>query len=44
MENNRLKKINNENIENNENTQKKKDYTRTHRERKKEKIKRANSK
>ena len=44
MENNRLKKINNENIENNENTQKKKEYTRTHRERKKEKIKRANSK
>ena len=39
--NNRLKKLNDENIENNDN---KKKYIRTHRERKKEKIKRANSK
>ena len=38
-----IKKINNENIEKNDN-KKKYDYTRTHRERKKEKIKRANSK
>ena len=38
-----IKKINNENIEKTDN-KKKYDYTRTHRERKKEKIKRANSK
>ena len=46
MQNNRLKKIN-DNMENNENTEnnkKKYDYIRTHREHKKEKIKRANSK
>ena len=42
--NNRIKKIQNDNIDNNENTKKKYEYTRTHRERKKEKIKRANSK
>ena len=39
-----IKKINNDNIEKNEHDKKKYDYTRTHRERKKEKIKRANSK
>ncbi len=45
MNNNRLKIIKTENIENVENNEKKKyDYTRTHRDRKKEKIKRANSK
>jgi len=46
MQNNRLKKINDnmENNENNENNKKKYDYIRTHREHKKEKIKRANSK
>ena len=44
MNDNRLKIIQNENIENNENEKKKYDYTRTHRDRKKEKIKRANSK
>ena len=44
MNDNRLKIIQNENIENNENDKKKYDYTRTHRDRKKEKIKRANSK
>ena len=46
IENNRLKKIKNDNIDNNENINNKKkyEYTRTHRERKKEKIKRANSK
>ena len=44
MNNNRLKIIKTENIENNENDKKKYDYTRTHRDRKKEKIKRANSK
>ena len=44
MENNRLKIINKEHLENNDDTKKKNEYTRTHRERKKEKIKRANSK
>ena len=44
MGNNALKLIKTENIENNDNTRKKYDYTRTHRESKKEKIKRANSK
>ena len=44
LDDNRLKKINNDNMENNENGKKKYEYTRTHRERKKEKIKRANSK
>lgn len=44
MENNRIKKISKDNINNDENDKKKYDYTRTHRERKKEKIKRANSK
>ena len=44
INNNRLKKIQDENIENNENNKKIYEYTRTHRERKKEKIKRANSK
>ena len=39
-----IKKINNDNIEKNEHDNIKYDYTRTHRERKKEKIKRANSK
>ena len=39
-----IKQINNDKIENTENSKKKYDYTRTHRERKKEKIKRANSK
>jgi hypothetical protein len=39
-----IKQINNDKIENDENNKKKYDYTRTHRERKKEKIKRANSK
>ena len=39
-----IKQINNDKIENAENSKKKYDYTRTHRERKKEKIKRANSK
>jgi hypothetical protein len=43
-ENMLIKKINNDNIEKNEHSKKKYDYTRTHRERKKEKIKRANSK
>ncbi len=41
---NRLNTINNINMENNENSKKKYEFTRTHRERKKEKIKRANSK
>ena len=44
MENNRLKIINKDHLENNENNKKKYEYTRTHRDRKKEKIKRANSK
>ena len=44
MDNSRLIKINNDNIENNEDNKKKYNYIRTHRERKKEKIKRANSK
>ena len=44
MENNRLKINNKDHLENNDNTKKKNEYTRTHRERKKEKIKRANSK
>lgn len=39
-----IKKINNENIEKDEHNKKKYEYTRTHREKKKEKIKRANSK
>ena len=39
-----IKQINNDKIENTENSKKKYDYTRTHREHKKEKIKRANSK
>ena len=39
-----IKQINNDKIENAENSKKKYDYTRTHREHKKEKIKRANSK
>ena len=39
-----IKQINNDKIENTENSKKKYDYTRTHRERKKEKIKTANSK
>ena len=43
-ENNLLKIINNDNIDNNENNKKKYAHIRTHRERKKEKIKRANSK
>ena len=42
--NNKIKKIQNDNIDNNENNKKKYEYTRTHRERRKEKIKRANSK
>jgi hypothetical protein len=44
LDNSRLIKINNDNIENNEDNKKKYNYIRTHRERKKEKIKRANSK
>jgi hypothetical protein len=43
-ENNILKKISKDNIENNEKNKKKYEHIRTHRERKKEKIKRANSK
>ena len=44
LDNSRLIKINNDNIENNEDNKKKYNNIRTHRERKKEKIKRANSK
>ena len=44
VENNKLKKIKNEDIDKYENNKKKYDHIKTHREHKKEKIKRANSK